>query len=181
MPGLSLSLSMRKSKLSLVVLLTATCVSAQTAAVNPAHGLPGHRCDIAVGAPLNSAPKPAVQPLKPGQPYPGMMINPPKNNIAGTTVAKSPVPAAPVQKTAPVKPVQPAAPSVKTTARLNPAHGQPGHRCDIAVGAPLNAAPAAPVAARQPVVPNTAGVKLNPPHGQPGHDCSVEVGKPLKQ
>jgi len=26
---------------------------------------------------------------------------------------------------------------------LNPAHGQPGHRCDIAVGAPLNSAPAA--------------------------------------
>lgn len=25
---------------------------------------------------------------------------------------------------------------------LNPAHGQPGHRCDIAVGAPLNSAPA---------------------------------------
>lgn len=25
---------------------------------------------------------------------------------------------------------------------LNPAHGQPNHRCDIAVGAPLNSAPA---------------------------------------
>ena len=24
-----------------------------------------------------------------------------------------------------------------TTAALNPAHGQPGHRCDILVGAPL--------------------------------------------
>jgi hypothetical protein len=27
-----------------------------TAALNPKHGLPGHRCDIPVGAPLNSPP-----------------------------------------------------------------------------------------------------------------------------
>ena len=27
--------------------------------LNPAHGLPGHRCDLAVGAPLSSAPAPA--------------------------------------------------------------------------------------------------------------------------
>jgi hypothetical protein len=26
---------------------------------------------------------------------------------------------------------------------MNPQHGQPGHRCDIAVGAPLNSKPAA--------------------------------------
>jgi hypothetical protein len=26
-------------------------------ALNPEHGKPGHRCDIAVGAPLNSKPK----------------------------------------------------------------------------------------------------------------------------
>jgi hypothetical protein len=24
---------------------------------------------------------------------------------------------------------------------MNPSHGQPGHRCDIAVGAPLNSKP----------------------------------------
>lgn len=28
----------------------------ETAQVNPKHGLPGHRCDIPVGAPLNSTP-----------------------------------------------------------------------------------------------------------------------------
>ena len=79
---------------------------------------------------------------------------------------------------------------------LNPAHGLPGHRCDIAVGAPLNSAPNAN-AAPAPVQMNTAPpatqnapmmqsapsaggkVLINPPHGQPGHDCSVEVGKPL--
>lgn len=29
-------------------------------------------------------------------------------------------------------------------AGMNPAHGQPGHRCDIAVGAPLNSKPMPP-------------------------------------
>ena len=79
-------------------------------------------------------------------------------------------------------------------AGLNPAHGQPGHRCDIAVGASLSS----PINASKPQVqtvssnnfttPNStpsaltsgSGGRLNPPHGQPGHDCSVEVGKPLK-
>ena len=86
-------------------------------------------------------------------------------------------------------------------AGTNPPHGQPGHRCDLAVGAPLNgaAAPSVTIPGNQPTnnisiqpspaktttVPmpaNTSGngVKLNPPHGQPGHDCSVQVGQPLK-
>lgn len=30
-------------------------------AINPEHGQPGHRCDIAVGAPLNSAPQSSTQ------------------------------------------------------------------------------------------------------------------------
>ncbi len=83
---------------------------------------------------------------------------------------------------------------VQSAVALNPAHGLPGHRCDIAVGAPLNSpanasgpAPVqmqtpqtnAPVMQQAPM--NAAGVKLNPPHGQPGHDCSIEVGKPLRQ
>ena len=34
-------------------------------------------------------------------------------------------------------------PATDGSVALNPAHGQPGHRCDIAVGAPLNSAPAA--------------------------------------
>lgn len=85
-----------------------------------------------------------------------------------------------------------------STARLNPAHGQPGHDCSVAVGAPLKKAAAAvsaptkatlasvpvettPTAA--PVVassPNfNANAKINPAHGQPGHDCAVAVGAPL--
>jgi len=34
------------------------------------------------------------------------------------------------------------APAQKTAPGMNPPHGQPGHRCDIAVGAPLNSPPA---------------------------------------
>ena len=41
-----------------------------------------------------------------------------------------------------VPPLAPQAPGI-TTAGLNPAHGQPGHDCAIAVGAPLNSAPSA--------------------------------------
>ena len=96
------------------------------------------------------------------------------------------------QTAAPVVLPAPATTTTKSTAGLNPAHGQPGHRCDIAVGAPLNSAPAkAPTAGVLPanptmsqpaiVAPTNGTARLNPPHGQPGHDCSVEVGKPLKQ
>lgn len=77
-----------------------------------------------------------------------------------------------------------------TSTALNPAHGAPGHRCDIAVGAPLNspAGAAPPAAAVQPalpvqapaLVPPGSNVRLNPAHGLPGHDCSVPVGQPLK-
>ena len=33
--------------------------------MNPAHGAPGHRCDISVGAPLNSPAPEAKQPAAP--------------------------------------------------------------------------------------------------------------------
>ena len=92
--------------------------------------------------------------------------------------------------------------------KLNPAHGQPFHRCDIAVGSPLSAAPAKPAATAistgaaptlenaarlnnprantttTPSVPsvtnaNATPPKLNPPHGQPFHRCEIPVGSPL--
>jgi len=81
-----------------------------------------------------------------------------------------------------------------TTAALNPAHGQPGHRCEIPVGAPLDQAPASTLQQQQqttsPVSTNSSPVRLNtstanplknPPHGQPGHDCAVPVGADLPQ
>lgn len=74
---------------------------------------------------------------------------------------------------------------------LNPAHGMPGHRCDIQVGAPLNSPaapnlpmpnlqplPAQPVQSAQPTQ-GTVAPGTNPPHGQPGHDCGIPVGAPL--
>lgn len=92
-----------------------------------------------------------------------------------------------------------AAPAV-TMAGMNPAHGEPNHRCDIAVGAPLNSpasnantaakpqvqtvtAPAtptvSPVPTKIPVPAGNGSVKLNPAHGEPGHDCAKSVGAPL--
>ncbi len=83
--------------------------TATTPGMNPPHGQPNHRCDIAVGAPLNSPPgqAPAAQPQ-------------------------------PVQPQVQPQPVAPANTATTATAPgMNPPHGQPGHRCDVAVGAPL--------------------------------------------
>ncbi len=100
------------------VVTTGATTATQTAAgMNPAHGQPGHRCEIAVGAPLNSAPaKPAT--------------------TTSTPVSNQPV----VTSTTPV--ATPAATPIVTAPGMNPPHGQPGHKCEIAVGAPLNSAPA---------------------------------------
>jgi hypothetical protein len=66
---------------------------------------------------------------------------------------------------------------------LNPEHGQPGHRCDLEVGAPLNL-PAQPKLTTpqptfQPQPSGSVAAGTNPAHGQPGHDCAVPVGAPL--
>lgn len=94
------------------VATTTTTAAAVADGKNPAHGQPSHRCDIPVGAPLNSPP--------------------------ATTTPKAAV----QQQTQSVStPIQvPAAPAVATTPTpegMNPPHGQTNHRCDIAVGAPL--------------------------------------------
>lgn len=63
-----------------------------------------------------------------------------------------------------------------TAANLNPPHGEPGHDCSIAVGAPLNG----PVNTPGTVPANPQETRrINPPHGQPGHVCEVPVGQPL--
>lgn len=85
---------------------------------------------------------------------------------------------------------------------INPPHGEPGHRCDIPVGQPLNAAPAQnteSTSTNNPTAPtlenarrlngsqpsqttstsSANGERINPPHGQPGHRCDVPVGSPL--
>jgi hypothetical protein len=89
--------------------------------MNPAHGQPGHRCDIAVGAPLNSPPgKKAAAPAA----------------ITQTTVQPTmTVPAA--QTAASTTAVLKTDSEVVTAPGMNPPHGKEGHRCDVAVGAPL--------------------------------------------
>ena len=151
------------------------------AGMNPEHGKPGHKCEIAVGAPLNSAPvKTAIAPATITQP---------------TTISQPAI-------TQPAKTI--------TAKGMNPAHGEPGHRCDISVGAPLNSTPTnstKPAAVNGatnitpmstatqnssiiPALQNTSisipaktasafTGKINPAHGQPGHDCKVAVGQPL--
>lgn len=77
-------------------------------ALNPAHGEPYHRCEIAVGAPIDSAP---AQQNAPQTKTP---------SILRPTVAPAPQ-----------------AQSFGPKPAMNPAHGEPHHRCDLAVGAPL--------------------------------------------
>jgi hypothetical protein len=181
------------------------------AAINPAHGKPGHRCDIPVGAPLNTAAVNAINKqvgptlinttqnanqLNPAHGQPGHRCD---------IAAGAPLNSAP-QKTVSstnAKSLIPVSSPANGNLALNPSHGQPGHRCDIAVGAPLNSSRSktpstTPVTAPSLVATKTlsredsltilnalptdsTGARLNPAHGQPGHDCSVAVGKPLKQ
>ncbi|WP_316635133.1 hypothetical protein [uncultured Flavobacterium sp.] len=156
-------------------------VMGETKGLNPAHGQPGHRCDIAVGAPLNSAP--AQQGQTTVQPTQTVQVNPGQQNVVTTTTAAP----------------------VKVAKGMNPSHGQPGHRCDIPVGVPLNSPVAKPVAATPaqsgstsqnftvtpppannavPALlstekPVTTAEGMNPPHGQAGHRCDIAVGAPL--
>lgn len=92
--------------------------AAPTAAgMNPPHGQPNHRCDIAVGAPLSS-PK-------------GAMPN------ATTPPPPPPMPQPTPQGKASITPVDMASGTTATKPGMNPPHGQAGHLCEIAVGAPL--------------------------------------------
>lgn len=145
------------------------------AGVNPPHGQPNHRCDIAVGAPLNSQPNGTAAAVQPSQ----VQMQPQVQTITQSAVAKTVTPKG-----------------------MNPPHGQPGHRCDIPVGSPLNSKPASATASTpvpssgeisksisvQPPVPallstssaNTETPEgMNPPHGQAGHRCDIAVGAPL--
>jgi hypothetical protein len=155
-----------------------TAVPASTAkGMNPAHGAPRHRCDIAVGMTLNSVPANATKIASPAQStFTAQNVNTAANSKMTVT------------------------PAVATAKGMNPPHGQPGHKCEIAVGAPLNAAPAkvaasapavntsgtinqtinVPEAAPMVVTPNTVTASgMNPPHGQEGHRCDVAVGAAL--
>lgn len=79
-------------------------------ALNPPHGQPGHTCDVPVGQPLPTGSSAKTSPV----------IN---------TTQRSPV----INNTGNV-PVN----NNTSTGNVNPPHGQPGHKCEIPVGAPLN-------------------------------------------
>ncbi|MBF4483954.1 hypothetical protein [Flavobacterium sp. CSZ] len=155
-------------------------VMGATQGINPAHGQPGHRCDIAVGAPLNSAPTQQVQTTNTQTAQP-VQVNAGQQQVVTTTATP-----------------------VKVAKGMNPPHGQPGHRCDIPVGSPLNSPVAKQPAANTaqsgttsqnftvtPPPANNAVPALlsteetavadgmNPAHGKPGHRCDIAVGAPL--
>lgn len=148
--------------------------------MNPPHGQPGHRCDIPVGQPLNGAGGTTAA------------TNPSTQNVTvngNNSVQVDPNAVSPGKIM-----IDQNGKQVKTAPGMNPPHGQPGHRCDIPVGQPLNSKPAAqstaqnaqpqvisqPVATPQAVANNT-GPKpaTNPAHGQPWHDCAKKVGEAL--
>ncbi|CAA9196050.1 hypothetical protein FLA105534_00943 [Flavobacterium bizetiae] len=152
-------------------------VMSDTKGINPAHGQPGHRCDIAVGAPLNSAP--AQQGQTATQTSQPVQVNAGQQQVVTTTATP-----------------------VKVAKGMNPAHGQPGHRCDIPVGSPLNSPVAKPATntaqsgttsqnftVTPPPANNAVPALLsteeavadgmNPAHGKPGHRCDIAVGAPL--
>lgn len=93
--------------------------------MNPPHGQPGHRCDIPVGAPLNSAPATTARQAT-------------VNSSAGGSAATQNSMAPTIENARRLNPSQStASTSSSNSGKINPPHGQPGHRCDIAVGSPL--------------------------------------------
>ncbi len=99
--------------------------------LNPPHGEPFHRCDIAVGAPLDGPSNPNAETTT--------TSSGPKTffkTVQNTNPNPAPSPTA--TTATPTPQTTPAAQATTPKPKLNPAHGQPHHRCDIAVGAPLD-------------------------------------------
>lgn len=103
--------------------------------LNPVHGQPGHRCDIYVGQPIDAKPVPAL--------------------TKGAATTTAPTPAPPAVQLTEVGTPQP----VKTLPGMNPPHGEPGHRCDITVGQPLNSKPNTPAPSTGSKVDSAKGGK----------------------
>lgn len=134
------------------------------AGLNPVHGQPGHRCDISVGAPLNS---PATKPQAPAATMSQPVMIPQQTSAANGTAGVNPPHGQPGHKC------------------------DVGANANLSTGAAKTVTPTAPALQGVPVMQQNAGsnaatlstgsnAKLNPAHGQPGHDCKVAVGQPLK-
>ena len=120
-----------------------TTPTGEKPALNPAHGEPYHRCDIAVGAPLDGpatqqGDSPTQQSTGPKSFFKTVQS---ENATTATSQPAQPTPAATTTITSGGNQATPTAPAATTAntpkPKNNPAHGQPHHRCDIAVGAPL--------------------------------------------
>ncbi|WP_300569830.1 hypothetical protein [Flavobacterium sp.] len=98
--------------------------------MNPPHGQPGHRCDISVGQPLNSPPgKTATQQTT------AQTIQSEKSAVSITPLVTNPDGTPSLNSAATPQILN--APTTATAPGMNPPHGQPGHLCSVAVGAPL--------------------------------------------
>lgn len=165
-----------------------TAKPGETGALNPEHGKPGHRCDIAVGAPLNGNPAQKVSATNQGG-FSGFDTSPIKSTAPAAVTQPVPVSNQQSVNIVPQQAAAKPAPAGKTAPGMNPAHGAPGHRCDIAVGAPLSSPKAqttavtpqptpTPVPAQNTVASGEKPAK-NPAHGAPFHRCDLQVGDPL--
>ncbi|MDD2986019.1 MAG: hypothetical protein PHR76_06480 [Flavobacterium sp.] len=112
--------------------------------LNPAHGQPFHRCDIAVGAPLDSpANTPQTAPPAPQGEAPKSFfktVQSEQKSESTPTMNATPAPKAtpaPVQTTQTTTAQTTASEANTPRPKNNPAHGQPHHRCEIKVGDPL--------------------------------------------
>ena len=122
---------------------TQTTPGGQPPKLNPPHGQPYHRCEIAVGAPLDgSAPAQGTTPAPVQQNAPKSFFKTVQTEQQANPT--QPVVAAPAKQVKPTQQVKPVATQASTTPNAtgpkpknNPAHGQPHHRCDIKVGDPL--------------------------------------------
>ena len=100
------------SRTALPVQSTQTDGSVQ---LNPAHGEPGHVCEIPVGEPLDGS-----------TPAANMGIDP---TASGSS---------PIAMPSPAFGTTPASTGIELPSGTpNPAHGEPGHKCEVQVGSPL--------------------------------------------
>jgi hypothetical protein len=103
--------------------------------LNPPHGQPFHRCDIPVGAPLPSQSAGTATQTSNSQ----VQVNTPQVTApAARTTTSSGAPTIENARRMNTGQAQSTAPANSgSKPALNPPHGQPYHRCDIAVGSPL--------------------------------------------
>ena len=113
--------------------------------LNPPHGQPFHKCEIAVGAPLDgSASAQGTTPAPVQQNAPKSFFKTVQTEQQANPTQPVAAAPAPAKQVTPTQQVKPTATPASTTANAtgpkpknNPAHGQPHHRCDIKVGDPL--------------------------------------------